>query len=269
MTINTRTYAANDVLTAAQMNADVRDNWNTIVAKSYLLTASDTDLASSVAIPGLAGSADRKNAFGGGATTGTTNQEFDSSSDPFTWSSTTNLTKDFHTTVKSRLYATVSTGATVYYGYQSFSPAGDFDARCGGFSLGVDGLANYEVSAGFAVLDSGSANGVLTVLRSNPSTYNTTSSQVISAYSMAASVLTERAGFQSYGADITGRDWYFRIKRTGTTIDWYLSANGVNWQKMASTTVSFTAANIGIRLGAATSNTNSYSATMDWIRANV
>lgn len=213
----------------------------------YITAAVDGILTQEIAIPGLAGSADRAGV--GGANYA---NEFDSTTSGLTWSSAP-AASDSHTTFPSHLYAH-ATDTTERYALAAYAPAGDFDAR---MKLGVgSGVASGFVSAGLVVTNSDNSARVGSYYVPNPGGgVGVILLQLFDDASQVGSNITINGTFD---------DGYLRITRSGTTIKYYYSANGKTWHYLNTATKTFTAAQIGLRFAA---NNSDGEVAVDWIRA--
>lgn len=217
----------------------------------YVTTASNGTLSAEVAIPGLAGSADILGAAGAG-----TAEEFDTSSDPFTWSSAV-TSSDSDTTVKSHYYVK-DTAAAAKYGTKAWAPAGAFDARCK-ISIGNDHQSN-TCDVGLYVANTGLDAGALCYFNSNGSNQFT-----VQAYTESGSTFTQRGGS---GWIVGTNTIYLRMTRDGSNnISFYFSMDGHLWQFQVTQAHTFTVAKIGFRISGGA--TTAHYLLADWLRTDV
>lgn len=221
----------------------------------YVTTAADAGLSAEVVIPGFAGSADIKGAAGGG-----TSHEFDSGETAPTWIADAPAVTDIGTTFKSHFYAKVTDGA-VRFALWSWSPAGDFDARC---CVDVELLtytATPDMFIGLIIVNSD--RSVQSILRLIIHTFGGWIKKV-QAFTYASSTYTQR-----------GTDWaliqpmvYLRMTRVSGTFTFYWSVNGLTWTPIASQALTITVSHIGFWFGGDATVTDGR-AIADWLRTDV
>lgn len=207
-----------------------------------------------ITIPGLEASPDIDGAAGGGGV----DREFDASGGTtFTWD-TAPLSENIDTTVKSHYYIqydNTTTGDKI--GTLAWSPgSGAFDARMkavfGTEQTGTTGLFSFGLHIG------NSDNSSRLLLQQ--ATGN------MQAFTYAASTYTQRGS--SHAVLMSSSGMYFRITRDGSNnCSFYYSENGILWKLIATQSLTFTVANIGVRLSV-TSATDNFAA-IDWLRTNV
>lgn len=217
----------------------------------YVLGATDASLTNGITIPGLAGSADR--AGQGGSTFA---EEFDTTTNPFTWTPSNPTTQNSNTTVPSAFYASVS-DTTERYGYRAFSPAGAFDLRAK-VSLGLlGGSATPVAQIGLVVADATNANRAFVQITVGVNSLAT------SGFTYAASTFTQR-GSNNVGTYVL----YLRLTRDGSNnISFYFSLDGLIWNWIATQAFTLTITQAGLRLSAS-GTSPSYEAAVDWLRAS-
>lgn len=224
----------------------------------YVTTAADAGLSAEVVIPGLAGSADIAGAAGAG-----TAHEFEAGDTAPSWSTAPDTT-DVGTTVKSHLYAQVTTNPTTYrYGTFAWSPAGDFDIRC---CLDI-ALNDYTTTPDWycGLLVQNSDDSVMAMTRLRVHTFSAWTKSVES-FTYASSTWTQR------GVSYTGMQacpkTYLRLKRVSGTFSFYFSANGLQWVWIASQALTITVTKIGFILYG-DANITDATAIVDWLRTDV
>lgn len=219
----------------------------------YVTTADDGTLTSEVVIPGLAGSPDIK----GNLPTGTAgvSEEFDTSSDPFTWDTNPAIFTS-NTTIKSH-YFIKDINNTARYNQIAWSPAGAFDIRCK-LSVGSESSASSAVDIQFNITDSTRDNRILIDFFSSGSRNFS-----IAAYTFASATYTQRGSTWTVSSNVM----YFRMVRDGSNnVSFYFSSDGLLWQLIATQSFTFTASYKGFNITQA--NVTSYYA-IDWIRSDV
>jgi hypothetical protein len=206
-------------------------------ASRYVTYQSDANLTNAVVVPAWADHPDRA---ANAPANATFQQHFDAPSG-ITWLGSPPTTWDENTTHKSHLYIAESGGDR--YGYWSWAPAGNFDARC---KL-VQGR-NADVT-GDVRLSIRSADNVREV--------------AVRSTAIAVSAIT-RVGTTTtqVGSTINLRFNYFRITRAGGTITWWASDDGRAWVFVASTAFTISVARIGVGTNGA-----NLSLACDWIWA--
>lgn len=217
---------------------------------NYIVGTAAAGLSNETVIPGLRGSPDRAAAGGAGLS-----EEYDTSSTNLTWNSAP-ATEDSNSTVPSRLYVK-TTDTTEYLGTRSWTPAGDFDVRVQ-LSISYDSVSATSTGAGFHIGDSGNANRLMMqIVRTTGNTHE------IRRYTYSGGAYTTLGTSINWAPS----DVYFRITRTGTTIKFWYSQDGIGWRLITSTTFSITVTNVGYRIGNnEASDVHLYS---DWLRADV
>lgn len=222
----------------------------------YLTTASDGTLSAEVNIPGLAGSADISGAAGGGSPS----NEFDSSTDPFTWAPSAPNTHNADTTILSHFYIKQTGDSTTRTGLISWAPAGAFDIRMK-VSAGFDDLSSFFNIGLFVCNSSGnSGDGALLLFGLN----SAGTPWKVHAYTMVGGTITQR------GTTVTGlpSEVYLRIARDGSNNNsFYVSCDGKLWVLIATQALTYTVASIGVRTNEG--NSSAYYAAIDWLRTNV
>lgn len=228
----------------------------------YVTTASDGTLSAEVAIPGLAGSADRKGILDGVVAAGGISEEYDTSTTGLTWNSAPSVV-DSDTTHKSHLYVKTLSN-TEYIGTRSWSPAGALDARAH-IAGGIDVNANYSPSIGIHIGNSGNTSRVLINMQNNPGTGGVSDGVSVRAFTYSGGSYT---GLGAGGTNIGVNSCYVRITRDGSN-NWtfYVSDNGLVWIRIASASLTFTVANIGYRINPGTASAGYY--VSDWLRTDV
>lgn len=218
----------------------------------YVTTAAAGDLSAEVNIPGLAGSADISGAAGAGVS-----HEFDTGASPLTWSAAVDV-ENVDSTVKSHLYVQ-DNGAAETLGTYSWSPAGAFDIRCK-ISLGAEtGTSTTQSYCGLIVGDSAMNNRVLVTI----SYLGTSDRFQVDMFTYASGTYTQRGATNVIGSNHV----YLRIKRDGSNNNsCYYSLDGITWQLIETTALTYTAAKAGLRFAAQSIVTN---VAVDWIRSNV
>jgi hypothetical protein len=206
-------------------------------ASRYVTYQSDANLTNAVVVPAWADHPDRANNAPANATF---QQHFDGVSG-ITWlGNVAPAAWDENTTHKSHLYIAESGGGV--YGYWSWTPAGDFDARC---KLAHGRNADVGADVRFSIRSADDAREVACRLNVNS----------VSAVTRVGTTVTQ------IGA-INLRFSYFRISRAGGTITWWVSDNGRAWVFLASTAFTISVARIGVSTQAA-----GLSLACDWIWA--
>lgn len=222
-------------------------------SSEYVTTAADGSLSNEVVIPGLAGSADIAGAAGGGA-----DEEYDSGTSPFTWTSAPSA-EDVNTTRPSHLHIEHAS-TTEIWGTKAWAPAGAFDARAhlstGGRVTGGSGL-NW----GLFITDSTDANRLLMQTQLSP---NSVDSRLVQAYTYASGSYTSRGSNGSVPNDV-----YVRITRDGSgNVTFWWSSDGRNYLAIAHLAFSITVAEIGYRIGN-NGTINQAIFESDWLRTDV
>lgn len=216
----------------------------------YFVSAADGTLSAENVISGLAGDS-RIHGVGGGGI----DAEYDSTSHGLTASSTPD-TLDSDTTRPSHLFIkTVDT--TEYLLTRSFSPAGAFDVRIHASMMTDATSANG--SFGIHIGNSGNTSRLLLQFQWSGTALQLACYTYSGSYSAVGTART-----------IYVHDCYMRITRDGSNnIVWYWSMNGYDeqWQRLASTSFTFTPANVGYRQNAA-SAVDLY-CTSDFLRTDV
>jgi hypothetical protein len=205
-------------------------------ASRYITWQLDLNLPSATVIPSFADHPDR---FGNAPSNYTFLQHFDSSASGITWlgnlAPTTWNSNGFH---KSHLFIAESGGAR--YGYWSWTPAGDFDARC---KLVHGRNADVTQEARFSIRSADDAREVAWRLNVGS----------VSAITRVGTTTTQ------VGA-INLRFNYFRIQRVGSTITYWVSDDGRAWVFVGSTSFTIAVGLIGVGTQAA-----GLSLACDWI----
>jgi len=207
-------------------------------ASRYVTYQSDANLTNAVVVPAWADHPDRADNAPANATF---QQHFDSASSSITWlGSLAPAGWDENTTHKSHLYIANSGGER--YGYWSWAPAGDFDARCKlmhGRNADVTGDVRFS-------------------LRSADNAREVAWRSAVGSVSAATRVgtTTTQVGV------INLRFNYFRIQRVGGTITWWVSDDGRAWVFAASTGFTISVARIGVGTNGA-----NLALACDWIWA--
>lgn len=244
--------------TASQYEAYNGSSWAAVgsgapASAEILTTAANASMSAEVVIPGLAGSADIEGAAGGGL-----EREFDNSGGGSAGWTTSPLSEDFDTTVKSHWYVQFdNTTASEKIGAFGWTPgSGAFDARMkilAGTDLSVPTTSD---GVGLIITDSGHNNrlALFAVL-----------SGVVRAFTYASASYTQRGTDKTY--NITEELW-LRIVRDGSNnCSFYYSRNGNIWHHINTVAFTLTVANIGLVV-TTSSATDSY-ALVDWIRTDV
>jgi hypothetical protein len=208
-------------------------------ASRYVTYQSDANLPNAVVVPAWADHPDRANNAPANATF---QQHFDSASSGITWlGNLAPTTWDENATHKSHLY--IAESGPAGYGYWSWAPAGNFEARCKlvhGRNADVTGDVRFSIRSADNAREIAwrfNVGGVSAITR-----VGTTTTQV--------------------GSTINVRFNYFRITRAGGTITWWASDDGRAWVFVASTGFTISVARIGVATTAA-----NLSLTCDWIWA--
>ncbi len=223
---------------------------------TYVTTSSDAGLSAEVAIPGLQADANRLNILGGGSTSDGSHEEFDTNTDPLTWTGATPAVHDANTTVNSHYYIKCTT-VTDTFGLESWSPAGAFDLRCK-LTVGTEDTSN-GYNARFFVTDSGNSNRLMMQYG-----ISNTQGTSITAFTFASSAYTQRGVTWLIGSN----EVYLRITRDGSNnVSYYWSKNGILWLFVGTVNFSLTVAKRGIGTNAGA--TNAFYIACDWIRSDV
>ncbi len=213
----------------------------------YITTKADAGLSDEIVIPGLAGSPDRAGIAGA-----TFAEEYDTSTTGLSWSPSTPNTVNSNST-PSYLYIR-SNDATERFGTRSFAPAGDFDARAK-LSIAIRSTGTSTAGIGLHISDSGNTNRLLLAYEAAYSSaqYN------VAGYTYTSGTYTQRGSKWMYMPS------HARITRTGSSISFWFSFDGLSWTLIATQTFSITVALIGFRVTGA--NSPDVEGYIDWLRA--
>lgn len=220
----------------------------------YIVSASHAELDNEIVIPGLAEHADMPGLGGAG-----TSEEYDTSTTGLTWSTAPDI-EDSNTTRISHLYVQ-DNGASETLGLKSWSPgSGAFDVRCK-MAMGTESTSGNP-SFGLIVTSSGDTNRALIQLECVASGTRFE----IGSHTYTGGAYTQR-GHTTYIYPYNVI--YLRITRDGSNnFNWFFSQDGYGWvsNQSAVFNFSFTVANVGFRMNAASMITSAY---VDWLRTDI
>lgn len=220
------------------------------VDAKYVVGTSNTTLTNEIAIKSFITSADIAGVAGGG-----TSEEYDTSTEGITWS-TTPTTHDSNTTRKSHLYWSHATTAEIF-GTKTWQPSAAFDARC---KIMVNSLAGGVFSGGLHIQNSDNTSRLLLRLQASTAT----GSFIAMAFTFASGSYTQRGSSWSVGKN----ELYLRIVRDGSNNNtFYWSHDGYAWMFIATQALTFTVDKIGFR--STIDNAAQYEIYVDWLRTSV
>jgi len=220
----------------------------------YVTVASDAELSAELVIPGFAAHADAPNNFPSLATA----YEFDDTDTVLTWDSAPAIV-DSNTTIPNHLYIKF-TDNTNRFGFVAWTPgSGTFDVRTK-VLIGAEYEGNYW-AFGLLVADDDNSERAEVKIAYN----NALHLREIEAGTYTSSTYTKRGEKNQNVAS----EMYLRMTRdSSNNISFYYSSNGILWQLIATQSFILTVTQVGFEFAAVT-NSQTYYAACDWIRANV